>query len=153
MYDFEGKNLTVPNNQNLGRKEDLQETNHHRIQETEEEDLLHMTEEDRGKTLLLILRTETGEEENHQNHHKDIEKTHIPLLHTDIGERILPSRTEIDKGQVTVKGTQKKTEGVTLTVRAQTETERKGLRKGQRTLKALKSSEIQTENVLLREIQ
>lgn len=109
-----------------------------------------MTGEDGGRILLLILRTKTGEEENHQNHQKDIEKTHIPPLHTDKGERILPSQTEIDKGQVTVKGTQGKTEGVILTVRAQTETVRKSLRKGQRTLK---NSGIQTENVLLREIQ
>lgn len=112
-----------------------------------------MTGEDGGRILLLILRSKTGEEENHQNHQKDIEKTHILPLHTDIGERILPSQTEIDKGQVTVKGTQGKTEGVILTVRAQTETVRKSLRKGQRTQNTLKNSGIQTENVLLREIQ
>lgn len=108
-----------------------------------------MTGEDGGRILLLILRSKTGEEENHQNHQKDIEKTHIPPLHTDKGERILQSQTEIDKGQVTVKGTQGKTEGVILTVRAQTET----VRKGQRTQNTLKNSGIQTENVLLREIQ
>lgn len=112
-----------------------------------------MTEIYRGRILLLILRTRAGEEENHQNHQKDIEKTHIPPLHTDIREKILPSRTEIDKGQVTVKSTRGKTEGVILIVKAQTETERKSLRKGQRTLRAPKSSEIQTESVLLREIQ
>lgn len=112
-----------------------------------------MTGEDGGRILLLILRTKTGEEEDHQNHQKDREKTHIPPLHTDKGERILPSQTEIDKGQVTVKGTQGKTEGVILTVRAQTETVRKSLRKGQRTQNTLKNSGIQTENGLLREIQ
>lgn len=52
-----------------------------------------------------------------------------------------------------MKGTQGKTEGVILTVRAQTETVRKSLRKGQRTQNTLKNSGIQTENVLLREIQ
>lgn len=112
-----------------------------------------MTGEDGGRILLLILRTKTGEEENHQNHQKDIEKTHILPLHTDKGERILQSQTEIDKGLVTVKGTQGKTEGVILTVRGQTETVRKSLRKGQRTQNTLKNSGIQTENVLLREIQ